>query len=92
MTLGAGELLLTAVNREGTRKGFDIDLVSQISAAVSIPVIASGGMGTLEHFVEAAATGKADAVSMAHVLHYKKIGLQEIRAHALLAGLGVRQI
>lgn len=92
VALGAGELLLTAVDREGTRRGFDTDLISQVSAAVSIPVIASGGMGTLEHFVEAASIGKADAVSMAHVLHYKKIGLQDIRARALIAGLGVRDI
>lgn len=91
-SLGAGEILVTSVDREGTRKGFDVDLIAQVSSAVSIPVIASGGMGTIAHFLEAAHTGKADAVSMAHVLHYKKIGLADIRAHALQAHLGVREI
>lgn len=90
--LGAGEVLLTSVDREGTRKGFDIDLVRQVSEAVPVPVIASGGMGTLEHFVQAATEGKADAVSMADVLHYKRMALPEIRAAALAAGLGVRKI
>lgn len=90
--LGAGEILLTSVDREGTRKGFDVDLIAQVSDAVSIPVIASGGMGTMEHFLDAARNGRADAIAMAHVLHYKKTTLQDIRAGALAAGLGVRQI
>jgi cyclase len=92
VTLGAGEILLTSVDREGTRKGFDVDLVRKVSDAVTVPVIASGGMGTLNHFVDAAAKGRADAVSMAHVLHYKTLTLAEIRARALSEGLGVRQI
>ncbi|HTO27142.1 MAG TPA: imidazole glycerol phosphate synthase subunit HisF [Devosia sp.] len=92
VSLGAGEILLTSVDREGTRKGFDVDLVRKVSDAVSVPVIASGGMGTLDHFVDAAAKGRADAVSMAHVLHYKTLTLTEIRARALGEGLGVRQI
>lgn len=90
--LGAGEVLLTSVDREGTRKGFDIDLVRQVSEAVPVPVIASGGMGTLEHFVQAAREGKADAVSMADVLHYNRLAIPDIRAAALAAGLGVRKI
>lgn len=90
--LGAGEILLTSVDREGTRKGFDVDLIAQVSDAVSIPVIASGGMGTMEHFLDAACNGRADAIAMAHVLHYKKTTLQDIRAGALAAGLRVRQI
>lgn len=92
VSLGAGEILLTSVDREGTRKGFDVDLVRKVSDAVTVPVIASGGMGTLDHFVDAAAKGRADAVSMAHVLHYKTLTLTEIRARALGEGLGVRQI
>jgi cyclase len=92
VSLGAGEILLTSVDREGTRKGFDVDLVRKVSDAVTVPVIASGGMGTLDHFVDAAAKGRADAVSMAHVLHYKTLTLAEIRARALAEGLGVRQI
>jgi cyclase len=88
--LGAGEVLLTAVDREGTRAGFDLDLVSAISTAVPVPVIASGGMGKLEHFIDAATRGKADAISMADVLHYKRMTIGEIRAAALAAKLPVR--
>jgi imidazole glycerol-phosphate synthase subunit HisF len=90
--LGAGEILLTSVDREGTRKGFDLDLLRQVSEAVPVPVIASGGMGTVEHFVQAAREGKADAVSMADVLHYKRLTIPEIRAAALAAGFSVRKI
>ncbi|NBY13408.1 MAG: imidazole glycerol phosphate synthase subunit HisF [Betaproteobacteria bacterium] len=90
--LGAGEILLTSVDREGTRKGFDIDLVRQVSAAVPVPVIASGGMGGIEHFIEAATAGCADAVSMADVLHYNRIPLEAIRDAGRQAGLAVRSI
>jgi cyclase len=92
VSLGAGEILLTSVDREGTRKGFDIDLVRQISDTVTVPVIASGGMGTIDDFVAAARDGGADAVAMAHVLHYKTLTLNDIRRRALAEGLGVRQI
>lgn len=90
--LGAGEILLTSVDREGTRKGYEIDLIQLVREAVSVPVIASGGMGSLDHFVEAARSGGADAVSMADVLHYDRISIPEIRAAAVSAGLDVRQI
>lgn len=90
--LGAGEILLTAVDREGTRQGFDLDLLRQVSSAVPVPVIASGGMGTLTHFVEAAEQGLADAIAMADVLHYKRMTVPEIRAAALAAHLPVRKL
>lgn len=90
--LGAGEILLTAVDREGTRKGFDLDLIRQVSQAVSVPVIASGGMGSIDDFVAAAREGLADAVAMADVLHYGRMSLNEIRDAALAAGLEVRKI
>ena len=90
--LGAGEILLTSVDREGTRKGFDIDLVRSVSRAVPVPVIASGGMGTLAHFIEAAQEGEADAIAMADVLHYERMTIPEIRAAAREAGLGVRKL
>ncbi|WP_428504358.1 imidazole glycerol phosphate synthase subunit HisF [Roseateles sp.] len=90
--LGAGEILLTAVDREGTRQGFDLDLLRQVSSAVPVPVIASGGMGTLAHFVEAAEQGLADAIAMADVLHYKRMTVPEIRAAALAAHLPVRKL
>jgi len=90
--LGAGEVLITSVDREGTRQGFEIDLIKQISKAVSVPVIASGGMGSIAHFIEAAKVGGADAVAMADVLHYNRMTIGEIRTSALEAGLAVRKI
>jgi cyclase len=90
--LGAGEILLTSVDREGTRSGLDIDLIRSVGAAVPVPVIASGGMGTLGHFVSAALEGNADAVAMADVLHYKRMSIGDIRGAALAAGLPVRKV
>jgi cyclase len=90
--LGAGEILLTSVDREGTRKGFDIELTKAVSEAVDIPVIASGGMGRIEHMFEVAEAGLADAVAMAHVLHYKQHSLAEIRQAALDRKLPVRHV
>lgn len=90
--LGAGEVLVTSVDREGTRKGFDIDLIRQISEAVSVPVIASGGMGKVEHMVDAAKLGKADAIAMADVLHYNRMTIDDIRNAALVAELPVRKV
>lgn len=90
--MGAGEILLTSVDREGTRKGFDIELIRRVSESVPVPVIASGGMGHVDHFIEAARDGKADAVSMADVLHYRRIPLVNIRTAALNAGLPVRKV
>lgn len=87
--LGAGEILLTSVDREGTRKGFDLDLVRAASAAVPIPVIASGGMGAIAHLFDVVHAG-ADAVAMADVLHYDRLTLPQVRAAALEAGLEVR--
>jgi len=77
--LGAGEILLTSVDQEGTRGGFDVALVRAVSEAVTIPVIASGGMGTIDHLLEVVEQGRADAVAMAHVLHYQTYKLAQIR-------------
>lgn len=90
--MGAGEILLTSVDREGTRKGFDIDLIRQVSEAATVPVIASGGMGSIEDFLMAAQLGRADGISMADTLHYNRLKLGDIRAAALNAGLAVRQV
>jgi cyclase len=90
--LGAGEVMITSVDREGTRTGFDIDLVRCISSAVTVPLIASGGMGTIEHFLAAAQHGNADAIAMADVLHYKRMSINDIRVAALDAGLPVRKV
>ncbi len=88
--LGAGEILLTSVDREGTRKGFDLELVRAVSDAVTIPVIASGGMGGLDDLVDVVRDGHADAVAMAHVLHYNTLSLPDIREHARADELPVR--
>ncbi|QDZ11631.1 imidazole glycerol phosphate synthase subunit HisF [Devosia ginsengisoli] len=89
---GAGEILLTSVDREGTRKGFDLELIRAVSDAVPIPVIASGGMGTVEHLIEAVYEGHADAVAMADVLHYDRIPFQDIRARVQAAGVPLRKL
>ena len=89
--LGAGEILVTSVDREGTRKGFDCDLVAAVAAAVDVPVIASGGMGSIDH-LEQAAGSCAAAVAMADVLHYGRLELGGIRDEALARGLPVRSV
>lgn len=88
---GAGEILLTSVDREGTRKGFDIPLVRAVTSEVSVPVIASGGMGKPDDLIEVVREGEANAVAMADILHYGRAGVGEIRTLAREAGLGVRR-
>ena len=88
--LGAGEILLTSVDREGTRKGFDIPLVQAVTQEVSVPVIASGGMGKPEDMIDAVLEGKADAIAMADILHYDRATLGDIRSAAITAGIEVR--
>jgi cyclase len=88
--LGVGEILLTSVDREGTRSGFDCDLVRTVSEAVPVPVIASGGMGTVSHLVEVVQHCRADAVAMADILHYDRSSIGEIRVAAHAAGIDVR--
>ncbi|PJZ53382.1 imidazole glycerol phosphate synthase subunit HisF [Leptospira adleri] len=92
VNLGAGEVLLTSVDREGTRKGFDCDLVKAVSESVSVPVIASGGMGNPDHLVEVVKKGHADAVAIADVLHYDRFSLSELRKAAMESGIEVREI
>jgi len=88
--LGAGEILLTSVDQEGTKKGFDYELVEAVSTAVSIPVIASGGMGELEHFVKVVKENHADAVAIAHVLHHGIFSTNDIRSAAVSNNIAVR--
>lgn len=90
--LGAGEIMVTSVDQEGTRKGFDIELVRAVSDEVSIPVIASGGMGTVDHLVEVVNHGHADAVAIAGVLHYGHSTIPEIRSAARAAGVSMRSV
>jgi cyclase len=90
--LGAGEILLTSVDREGTAKGFDLKLIQAVTERVDIPVIASGGMGKLEDLGEVVQVGRADAVAMAHVLHYGLCRISDVRAHCINAGIPVRRV
>lgn len=89
-SLGAGEILLTSVDREGTRKGFDISLLRAVTQEVAVPVIASGGMGKPEDVVDAVRQGEADAVAMADILHYRRATVGDIRSVAQASGIGVR--
>ena len=78
---GAGELLVTSMDRDGTQKGYDIDLMSKISSSVNIPVIASGGVGNLDHLVEGIKNGKANAVLAASIFHYGKYSIKEAKEY-----------
>ncbi len=88
--LGAGEILLTSIDQEGTRKGFDIELVKEVVSRVNVPVIASGGMGNVEHMLEVVKQGQADAVAMADILHYDRSTIGKVRSAASDAGFLVR--
>jgi imidazole glycerol-phosphate synthase subunit HisF len=79
--LGAGEILLTSMNNDGTKAGFSIDITSTVSAAVNVPVIASGGAGSMDHFKEVLTTGKADAALAASVFHYKEIEIPALKTY-----------
>lgn len=91
VALGAGEVLLTSVDQEGTRKGFDVDLVRSVASEVSVPVIASGGMGVPEDVIDVVQKGGADAVAMADILHYSRASISDIRRTARSAGIHVRK-
>lgn len=88
----AGEILITSIDMEGTLKGFDNELVKTVSENVSIPVIASGGMGTIDHAKKVIEESQADAVAMAHVLHYNKLPLKSIRDGLISKNINVRQL
>ncbi|MDE5873090.1 MAG: imidazole glycerol phosphate synthase subunit HisF, partial [Lachnospiraceae bacterium] len=88
--LGAGEILLTSMDCDGTKTGYDIELTRIISENVSVPVIASGGAGTKEHFYEALTEGKADAALAASLFHYKELEIMDLKAYLADRGLSVR--
>jgi len=87
---GAGEVLLTSIDRDGTRAGFDCELTAAVSSAVSIPVIASGGAGTFDHFTEVFKEGRADAALAASVFHYSEHAVSELKRHLREQGVPVR--
>ena len=88
--MGAGEILLTSMDCDGTKAGYDIELTRSIAEAVSVPVIASGGAGTKEHFYEALTEGKADAALAASLFHYKELEIRELKEYLKEKGLSVR--
>jgi cyclase len=87
---GAGEILLTSIDRDGTRAGFDCELTAAVSSAVSIPVIASGGAGGLDHFVDVFTTGRADAALAASIFHYAETSVRALKEHLQQRGIPVR--
>jgi cyclase len=87
---GAGEILLTSIDRDGTRSGFDCELTAAVSDAVSIPVIASGGAGTFDHFTEVFNEGRADAALAASVFHYSEHAVSDLKRHLRERGVPVR--
>ncbi|MBZ0304523.1 MAG: imidazole glycerol phosphate synthase subunit HisF [Anaerolineae bacterium] len=89
---GAGEILLTSMDRDGTQAGYDIELTQAITAAVKIPVIASGGAGKLEHFKEALTTANADAALAASLFHYRQLSIQDVKTYLAAEGVPVRPI
>lgn len=90
VSLGAGEILLTSMDADGTKAGYDIALTKAVSEAVSVPVIASGGAGTLGHFYDVLTLGKADAVLAASVFHYKKFTIRQVKEYLAKRGVEVR--
>ena len=89
-SLGAGEILLTSMDRDGTKEGYDLELTRAVSEAVRIPVIASGGAGTLEHLYEAFSAGKADAALAASIFHYGEYSIAEAKTFLAKKGISVR--
>jgi imidazole glycerol-phosphate synthase subunit HisF len=90
VSLGAGEILLTSMDRDGTRDGFDTELTAAVSDSVTVPVIASGGVGNLQHLVEGITVGHADAVLAASIFHFGEHTVHEAKAHMTAAGVVVR--
>jgi imidazole glycerol-phosphate synthase subunit HisF len=90
VALGAGEILLTSMDRDGTKAGFDLELTRAIADAVSVPVIASGGVGTLEHLVEGVKQGHASAVLAASIFHYGTFSIGQAKRHMAAVGIPIR--
>lgn len=87
---GAGEILLTSMDTDGTKKGYDLELTRAVSLAVDIPVIASGGAGTLEHFYDALTAGKADAVLAASLFHFGELTIKDLKSYLKDRGISIR--
>lgn len=90
--LGAGEILLTSMDRDGTKSGYDLELTAAVSGKAGIPVIASGGAGTMPHFADAFLKGKADAVLAASLFHYHEVDIAELKSYLAAQGIPVRPV
>lgn len=90
--LGAGEILLTSMDCDGTKNGYDLELTAAVSSGAGIPVIASGGAGTMEHFADAFLKGKADAVLAASLFHYHEIDMKDLKSYLASRGIPVRPV
>ena len=88
--LGAGEVLITSMDRDGTKAGYDLDLLRALDAVLDVPVIASGGAGTLDHLAEGLTEGRADAVLAASMFHFRETTVAEAKAHLAAAGVAIR--
>jgi cyclase len=91
-SLGAGEILLTSIDADGTKSGYDIELTQAVAESVNIPIIASGGAGTFEHFYSVFTDGKADAALAASLFHFKEISIHELKEYLHSKGIQVRRI
>ena len=90
MSLGAGELLITSMDRDGTKKGFDLDLTKKVSSNVSVPIIASGGVGSVKDFIAGFQKGGASGLLAASVFHFGKLRIRDVKRNLKNAGLPVR--
>jgi cyclase len=90
VTYGAGEILLTSMDRDGTKIGFDLDLNRAVSRAVQVPIIASGGVGNLQHLVDGVLEGEADAVLAASIFHFQEYSIQQAKQYMADKGIEVR--
>lgn len=90
--LGVGEILLTSMNHDGTKKGFAIDITKQLAESLPVPVIASGGGGTMEHFTDIFEKGKADAALAASIFHFKEIAIPELKRYLKTKNIPIRQV
>ena len=88
--VGAGEILLTSMDRDGTKQGFDLPLTRAIADSVSVPVIASGGVGNLDHLVDGVREGRANAVLAASIFHFGEFTIRQAKDHMARAGLAMR--
>jgi cyclase len=89
---GAGEILLTSMDRDGTKSGFDLELTRAVSDAVPVPVVASGGVGTLDHLIDGVKKGRASAVLAASIFHFGEFTIAQAKEHLARAGVAIRQI